>query len=60
MKTQFLTTALGTASIGTIEAVQHLPSPTETADLIKILVQVVVALGTIIQLFKKKKETKKQ
>lgn len=49
---------LGTASVGLIEGVQHIPSPNATAEIIKIVIQVVVAVATLIKMFKKPKQEK--
>lgn len=49
---------LGTASIGAIEGIQHIPSPTATVEIVKILIQLVVGVATLIKMFKKPKQEK--
>ncbi|MDQ8014467.1 MAG: hypothetical protein REI96_18610 [Flavobacterium nitrogenifigens] len=49
---------LGTASVGVIEGVQHIPSSTPTVEIIKIVIQVVVGLATLFKMFKKPKQEK--
>lgn len=49
---------LGTASVGAIEGIQHIPSPTATVEIIKVVIQIVVAVATLIKMFKKPKEEK--
>ncbi len=52
-----MTNALvGTAGIGAIEGIQHIPSSTPTVEIIKIAIQVIVAIGTLFKMFKKPKE----
>ena len=48
---------IGSSGIIGAEAVQHLqlPTSTETKDIISIIVQIAIAIATIIGLFKKKK-----
>ena len=49
---------LGTASIGAIEGIQHIPSPTATVEIVKIVIQLVVGIATLIKMFKKPKQEK--
>ena len=45
---------LGTASITSIEATQHLPID----EVVKLAIQIIVGIATLIKLFKKEKEKK--
>lgn len=49
---------LGTASVGAIEGIQQIPSSTPTVEIIKIAIQVIVAVGTLIKMFRKPKQEK--
>ncbi len=49
---------LGTASVGVIEGVQHIPSPNGTVEVIKIVIQAVIAIATLFKMFKKPKVEK--
>ncbi|WP_291287335.1 hypothetical protein [Flavobacterium sp.] len=49
---------IGTASIGAIEGIQHIPSPTATVEIVKIVIQLVVGIATLIKMFKKPKQEK--
>jgi hypothetical protein len=46
---------LGTAGIGAIEGIQHIPAPTPTFEYVKLAVQIVLGILTY---FKMKKESK--
>ncbi|PWA08970.1 hypothetical protein [Flavobacterium laiguense] len=47
---------LGTAGIGVIEGVQHVPPITPTIEIVKIAIQLVVGIITVFKMFKKPKE----
>jgi hypothetical protein len=47
---------IGTIGIGAIEGVQNIPAPNGTIEIIKIAVQIVLAIATLFKMFKKPKE----
>ena len=47
---------IGLSSIGVIECVQHMPAPTPTVEILKIVIQVVLGIATLFKMFKKPKE----
>ncbi|MDI5895829.1 hypothetical protein [Flavobacterium algoritolerans] len=47
---------IGTVGIGLIEGVDSIPSVNGTTDIIKIVVQVVLAIASLYKMFKKPKE----
>lgn len=51
-----MTLAYGVVGVGTIEGIQNIPSPTPTTEIIKIVIQLVVGIATLIKMFKKPKE----
>lgn len=53
----FQTMLVGGTSLTGTEVVQHieLPTSTDTSDIIKTVVQLVIGVATLLQLFKKKR-----
>ena len=51
-----MTLAYGVVGVGTIEGIQNIPSPTPTTEIIKIVIQLVVGIATLVKMFKKPKE----
>lgn len=51
-----MTFTYGIVGVGTIEGIQNIPSPTPTTEIIKVIIQVVVGIATLIKMFKKPKE----
>lgn len=60
MSYNFLQTVTGGASIGAVEAVQTLDFPTtsESGDILKLVLQIVIAIATFFQFRQNKKQTK--
>jgi putative Mn2+ efflux pump MntP len=52
---------IGTLTIGAIEGVNTIPSVSQTADIIKVVIQLILGVSALFQMFKKKpKETNKE
>lgn len=51
---------IGSLSIGAIEGVQHLPSPSPPIELVKLAIQLVLGIATLYQMFKKPKVNESQ
>jgi len=47
----------GVMGIGLIEGVQQLPQTTPTSEIIKIAVQLIIGIATLLQIIKKPKTT---
>lgn len=51
-----MTFTYGIVGVGAIEGIQNIPTPTPTTEIIKVIIQVVVGIATLIKMFKKPKE----
>ena len=51
-----MSVAYGVVGVGAIEGIQHIPTLTATTEIIKIVIQLVVGIATLIKMFKKPKE----
>jgi hypothetical protein len=47
---------IGTLAIGAIEGVQHLPAPNPTIEIVKLAIQIVLGIATLLKMFKKPKQ----
>lgn len=47
---------IGLSAIGVIEGVQQFPAPSPTIEIVKIVVQIALAVASLIKMFKKPKE----
>jgi len=46
----------GIAGIGFVQLADQLPTPDQLAEILKIAVQIIIAVATLVSLFKKKKQ----
>jgi hypothetical protein len=56
MHNKIIQLAIGTTSVGAIETVQRvdIPSTIEVESTIKLILQIIIAIASLVQLFKKK------
>jgi hypothetical protein len=47
---------IGGAGIGAVEIIQQLPAPTDTVEIVKLAIQVILGIASLFHMFKKPKK----